>query len=95
MTEVINQGVSERICKHMNDDHQDSIILYAQVFGKVDGVTGALMLSIDHEGMNIAVNDQVDQPIRINFDHTLSDAKDAHHTLVEMIKQAKKLTIDN
>ena len=27
------------------------------------------------------------QPLRIAFDHTLVDAKDAHHTLVAMIRE--------
>lgn len=89
MSEIIDKKVSDRICKHMNDDHQDAIILYAQVFGNKSDVESASMISIDHEGMNIAVNDDKENPIRINFDHTLADAKDAHHTLVEMIKTAK------
>ena len=90
MSETINQAVSDRICKHMNDDHQDAIILYAQAFGKVEGVEKAQMISIDHEGMNIAVNNNLEHTVRIQFDHTLEDAKDAHHTLVEMIKTAKQ-----
>jgi len=90
MSETINKAVSDRICKHMNDDHQDAIILYAQEFGKVEGVEKAQMISIDNEGMNIAVNNNQKQTVRIQFDHTLEDAKDAHHTLVEMIKTAKQ-----
>ncbi|NES93575.1 MAG: heme iron utilization protein, partial [Okeania sp. SIO2B9] len=27
--------------------------------------------------------------IRIEFDHTLKDAEDAHHTLIDMLKQAR------
>ncbi|WP_069790358.1 DUF2470 domain-containing protein [Cyanobacterium sp. IPPAS B-1200] len=89
MSQVIDQVVSDRICKHMNDDHQDAIILYAQAFAHIENVQSATMISIDHEGMNIAVNNEPQNPIRITFDHTLTDAKDAHHTLVEMIKTAK------
>ncbi|MBE9222544.1 DUF2470 domain-containing protein [Cyanobacterium stanieri LEGE 03274] len=89
MSEIIDQTVSDRICKHMNDDHQDAIMLYAQAFAKINDVQSATMISIDHEGMNIAVNNEVENPVRINFDHTLADAKDAHTTLVEMIKTAK------
>ena len=28
-------------------------------------------------------------PVRVEFDHNLKDAEDAHHTLVAMIKQAR------
>jgi putative heme iron utilization protein len=31
-------------------------------------------------------------PVRIEFDHPLKDAEDAHHTLVAMIKQARTLS---
>lgn len=88
MTEIITQAISDRICKHMNQDHQDAVILYAKYYGKIDPVETATMLSIDAEGMYIAVNNQ-ENPLRIEFDHTLADAKDAHTTLVEMMKQAK------
>jgi putative heme iron utilization protein len=27
--------------------------------------------------------------LRIEFDHTLEDAKDAHHTLVEMLRKTR------
>ena len=28
-------------------------------------------------------------PVRVEFNHTLKDAQDAHHTLIAMIKQAR------
>ncbi|HAA29991.1 MAG TPA: heme iron utilization protein, partial [Cyanobacteria bacterium UBA8553] len=28
--------------------------------------------------------------VRIEFDHVLKDAEDAHHTLIEMVKQARQ-----
>jgi putative heme iron utilization protein len=48
------------------------------------------MVSIDAEGMNLKaqVNEEV-VPIRIQFDHVLADAEDAHHTLIAMVKQAR------
>ncbi len=91
MSEAINQAVSDRICKHMNEDHQDAIILYAEAFGQLQGVKSAKMISIDHEGMNIEVNHTLEETIRIEFDHTLENSQDAHHTLVNMIKTAKQV----
>lgn len=88
MSETITKEVSDRICQHMNKDHGDALITYAEVFGKVNSVTSAKMLSIDSQGMNLALNNSDDQTIRIEFDHTLKDAQDAHHTLVEMLKKS-------
>ncbi|MGI0482928.1 DUF2470 domain-containing protein [Geminocystis sp. CENA526] len=92
MTETITQAISDRICKHMNKDHQDAVKLYAQYYGKIDHLETATMISIDAQGMYIAVDNQEEKPLRIEFDHTLNDAKDAHTTLVEMMKQAQSLS---
>lgn len=90
MSEIITQEVSDRICKHMNKDHGDALITYAKVFGKIDEVISATMLSIDSQGMNLSLNNSSEQQIRIEFDHTLKNAEDAHHTLVAMLKQTKE-----
>ncbi|WP_204105294.1 MULTISPECIES: DUF2470 domain-containing protein [Spirulina sp. CCY15215] len=90
MVDSLTPEVSDRICKHMNKDHSDAIVLYARVFGKTPEATSAQMLAIDAEGMNLTVQaNGTDIPMRISFDHTLVDAKDAHHTLVSMIEQTK------
>jgi putative heme iron utilization protein len=45
------------------------------------------MLSIDPEGMDLAVEKLGEsQTIRIAFERTLESAKDAHNILVEMLK---------
>ena len=93
MSEQITPQISDRICKHMNEDHAEAIALYAQIFGKRADTTSACMNSIDPEGMNITaqINGSA-VPLRITFDHTLADAEDAHHTLIAMVKQARRLT---
>ncbi len=83
--------VSDRICKHMNDDHADAVLVYAQHFGAMTTATSARMRSIDAVGMDLAV--EVDgglQPLRIEFKEPLADAKAAHHVLVAMIQEAKQ-----
>lgn len=74
----------------MNEDHADAVMIYAQAFGKVENVTKAEMLSIDAQGMNLTaqVNEE-SVPVRIQFDHTLADAEDAHQTLIMMVKQGR------
>ena len=93
MSEAITPAISDRICKHMNDDHSDAISLYAKTFGDAPQTETATMDSIDPEGMNISAQIAGKTvPVRVKFDHTLKDAEDAHHTLVAMIKQAKTKT---
>ncbi len=91
MSDLITSQVSDRICKHMNEDHPEAIVLYAKTFGKIPTAQHAQLISIDHEGMNLSVNweDQT-TPIRIEFDHTLAHSEDAHQTLIDMVKQARK-----
>jgi putative heme iron utilization protein len=90
MADPLTPQVSERICKHMNEDHADALALYARVFGQVEGVTQARMQAIDSEGMDLQVEvDGAVQTLRIPFDHPLKDPEDAHHTLIAMLKQAR------
>ena len=90
MADEITPAVSDRICKHMNDDHADAVLLYAQKFGNATDATSAIMKAIDTNGMDLdaTVNDQ-NTPVRVSFERPLADAKDAHHMLVEMLKQVK------
>lgn len=90
MSDTFSAEISSRICKHMNDDHADAIILYTQAFGGITNATAAQMLSVDAEGMNLTaqVNGET-IPVRIQFDHVLADAEDAHQTMIAMVKQAR------
>lgn len=90
MSSEFSPQVSQRICNHMNKDHGNAIVIYAQEFGGLTEVTTAQMVSIDAEGMNLLaqVNDQT-VPVRVKFDHVLADAEDAHHTLVAMLKASR------
>ncbi len=91
MADVLTPEISDRICKHMNDDHGEAIALYAKVYGGVATATAAEMLSIDPEGMDLMVQDDgAAKPVRITFDHTLQDSEDAHQTLIAMVRQARQ-----
>jgi putative heme iron utilization protein len=96
MSEPITPTVSDRICQHMNEDHSEAIVLYAKVFGNVTNVETAKMLSIDPQGMNLSIENQGESgTVRIEFDHNLQDAEDAHHTLIDMVKKARTQTINS
>lgn len=90
MSDPFSPEVSERICKHMNEDHADAVALYARIFGNSPDTQGAQMLSIDAQGMNLIAQIKSESiPLRIEFDHVLKDSEDAHHTLIDMVKQAR------
>jgi putative heme iron utilization protein len=90
MADPLSPEISDRICKHMNDDHADAIALYARAYGNVADVISAEMVKIDQHGMDLLIQkDGMTEPLRIEFDHTLADSEDAHHTLIEMVKQAR------
>lgn len=91
MADTITPAVSDRICKHMNDDHADAVLIYAQKFGDATAATAATMKAIDTTGMDLdAIVEGQNTLVRVSFERPLADAKDAHHVLVEMLKQVKK-----
>jgi putative heme iron utilization protein len=90
MSEQISAQISDRICAHMNEDHANAVVLYAQTYGGLTDATTAEMIAINPQGMDLKaqVNGET-VPVRIKFDRVLKDAEDAHHTLIAMIKQAR------
>lgn len=91
MSDPITPAVSDRICQHMNEDHADAVALYAQVFGQAPAGVTAQMRSIDPEGMDLITQQSgKTAPLRIQFERPLQDSEDAHHTLIEMVKQARR-----
>jgi putative heme iron utilization protein len=91
MADPLTPQISDRICKHMNEDHSDAVLLYAKIFGNTTDAESATLESVDTNGMNLSANVGGSSiPLRIGFDHALEDSEDAHHTLIEMVKQAKK-----
>ncbi|OKH20128.1 heme iron utilization protein [Hydrococcus rivularis NIES-593] len=94
MSEPITPVISDRICKHMNEDHGDALVLYAKAFGNSPEAETAQMISIDPQGMNLAVQIKGETvPVRIKFDRDLKDAQDAHYKLIDMVKQARQMQV--
>ena len=94
MADVITPQISDRICKHMNEDHGEAIVLYAKAFGNTPEAESAKMLAIDPTGMDLIVQVEGEpKPVRVAFDHTLEDSEDAHQTLITMVKQARSSKI--
>ena len=79
----LTAAVSERICKHMNDDHAEAVLAYARHYGGVASPQQARMLAVRPERMELEVDGE---RLEVAFDHTLSDSEDAHRTLVAMLR---------
>ena len=79
----LSPAVSDRICKHMNDDHAEAVLAYARHYGGVANPGAARMLAVTPEAMRLEVDGA---SVEVPFDHTLSDSEDAHRTLVAMLR---------
>jgi putative heme iron utilization protein len=79
----LTPAVSDRICKHMNDDHAAAVLAYARHYGGVAAAATARMVAVGPEAMQLEVDGQ---RLDVAFDHTLSDSEDAHRTLVAMLR---------
>jgi putative heme iron utilization protein len=89
--DAITPEVSQRICAHMNDDHAEAVLMYAQVFGQATAATEAKMVAIDPLGMDMTADvDGTPTAVRIAFDHELTDSEDAHQTLIGMVRRARQ-----
>ena len=81
--EPINLEVSNRISKHMNKDHKNSLRIYASKYLGIEEPNNIEMISIDSASMKLKIDEKI---FDIAFDHTLIDSSDAHKTLVSMAK---------
>ena len=79
----LTAAVSDRICKHMNDDHAEAVLAYACHYGGVEAPQQARMVAVLPDAMQLEVDGQ---RVDVAFDHTLSDSEDAHRTLVAMLR---------
>ena len=79
----LTPAVSDRICKHMNDDHVEAVLAYARHYGGIEAPQAARMVAVRPEAMQLEVDGC---PVQVAFDHTLSDSEDAHRTLVAMLR---------
>lgn len=79
----LTAAVSDRICRHMNDDHAEAVLAYARHYGGVPSPTAARMLAVTPEAMRLEVDGS---SVEVPFDHVLSDSEDAHRTLVAMLR---------
>ncbi|MEB3200487.1 MAG: DUF2470 domain-containing protein [Synechococcaceae cyanobacterium] len=82
-SDPLTPAVSDRICRHMNQDHADAVLAYARHYGGLTAAQSARLLAVGPEAMRLDVDGT---PVEVPFDHTLSDSEDAHRTLVSMLR---------
>ncbi|MEB3300336.1 MAG: DUF2470 domain-containing protein [Cyanobacteriota bacterium] len=79
----LSPAVSDRICRHMNDDHASAVMAYAQHYAGLSGAQSARMVAVAPEAMTLEVDGA---RVQVRFDHVLTDSEDAHRTLVAMLR---------
>jgi putative heme iron utilization protein len=87
---VLSEADATRIIDHMNAEHEDDLLLFAQIYAGEAGATAARMTDIDAEGitLEVAIADG-EKELRIDFDAPLHTPEDAHRALVDMALNAR------
>lgn len=87
---VLSEKDVERIVEHMNAEHEEDLLLFAQVYGGESGATAARMTGIDAEGIDLeATAADGQKTLRIDFDTPLHTPEDARRVLVDMAMNAR------
>lgn len=80
-----------RIMDHMNEDHGDAVLLYAQYFGGVDEATSARMVDMGKEFMELEVaTPEGTQTVPLQLIEDVHDAIEARNVLVQMAQIARQ-----
>ena len=79
----ISSKTSERVCKHMNNDHIESVHKYLKHYGKISEFKEAYLEEISNQYMKIKYDGQ---SAIINFKNEISE-DNIHETLVSMIRE--------
>lgn len=80
-----------RIIDHMNDDHEDALLLYAEYFGGVEGATAARMVALETEYMELEVDTpEGTQTVPLQLIEDVHDAVEARNVLVQMAQIARQ-----
>ena len=79
---TISSNVSDRVCKHMNKDHLDSVHKYLIHYGNISDFKEAYLEEISNKFMKIKYDGRF---AIINFKKEISEGE-IHKTLVSMLK---------
>ena len=75
----------DEIVQHMNEDHADSLLLYAHYYGGHKGATEATLIDVSHETCTLSIKAQEGfKSVAIKLKRPVSDIKEAERVMVEM-----------
>ena len=80
---MISSNTSNRVCKHMNQDHLDSVHKYLIHYAKISNFKVAYMEEITSKFMKINYDGKSSI---INFKNEITE-EEIHSTLVSMIRE--------
>ena len=80
---MISKNTSNRVCKHMNKDHLDSVHKYLIHYGKISNFKKAYLEEISSQYMKINYDGK---SVIINFKNEISE-DEIHSMLVTMIRE--------
>lgn len=81
---------AEGILEHMNADHSDAVLLYAQVLAGVEADT-ATMIGIDRLGFQVrACKDDQHRTVRLGFPSEVRSTDAARQALIGLLKTARE-----
>ena len=80
---IISSSTSERVCKHMNKDHIDSVHKFLIHYGKITNFKEAYLEEISNQFMKINYDGK---SAIINFKNKISE-EEIHSTLISMIRE--------
>ena len=80
---IISSKTSERVCKHMNNDHIESVHKYLKYYGKISEFKEAFLEEISSQFMKIKYDEK---SAIISFKNEISE-DEIHEKLVSMIRE--------
>ena len=80
---IISSKTSDRICKHMNKDHIESVHKYLNHYGKITDFKEAYLEEISNQFIKIKYDGNI---ATIYFKKEISE-EEIHDTLVSMIRE--------
>jgi putative heme iron utilization protein len=83
-------AAAPRILSHMNQDHADSLVLYARAFTRAQKPEKAVMTAVDRYGFEMTVTTPEGiGAARICFDAPLTSADEARTQLIALVRKAE------
>jgi hypothetical protein len=83
---------SSDIIDHMNEDHEDAMVIICQKMSKAVDTSSVTMTGIDRYGFEMsAMTEDGPRPIRIAFSNEVMDSDGARKEIVKLVKSARNM----